>query len=76
MRCLSGREGYFVPNPGSCSTISCESGFSWGAVNPSSGANGAYQLLGHGQPWPIRGFRDRLRHHQIAATLDRSAWVC
>lgn len=75
MKCEPGSEGYFVPNPGSCSTLECESGLSWRAYNPS-GAEGAYQLLGHGQPWPIHGFHDRLIHHEIAATLGRSSWVC
>lgn len=47
MRCLPGREGYFVPNPGSCSTLECESGLSWWSVNTDSGAEWVYQLLGN-----------------------------
>lgn len=75
MKCTGGSEGWFVPNPGSCSTIACESGFSWSAYNPS-GAVGPYQLLGWGAPFPVHGFRDRLEHHILASRLSRSAWVC
>lgn len=46
MKCLPGREGWFVPNPGSCATLSNESGLNWWAVNDSSGAEWVYQLLG------------------------------
>lgn len=74
MKCLDGREGYFVPNVGSCSTIECESHFNWWAQNPS-GALWVYQLLGWGAP-PPSSFHNRLRNHEIAATLGRSAWVC
>lgn len=76
MRCTSGSEGYYVPNPGSCSTLECESHLSWSAYNTSSGADGVYQLLNHGEPWPVRTFKDRLEHHEIASTLSRSSWVC
>ena len=75
MRCHGGPEGWFVPNPGSCSTIACESKFSWTAANPS-GAIGVYQLLGHGAPWPADTFAKRLQHHRLASQLSRSAWVC
>ncbi len=70
--CYGGREGYFsVP----CYIIACESHGSWTAANPS-GAIGPYQLLGWGAPWPARSFRDRVRHHEIAAGLSLSNWVC
>lgn len=57
--------------------VSCESkgptaplGGDWTVSNSElSGAHGPYQLLGHGEPWPVRSFRDRLAHHRIAAAL-------
>lgn len=72
-RCHGGSQGYYaIP----CYVVACESGYSWGADNPSSSAAGPYQLLDtHPRPWPVRGFRDRLRHHQIAAGLSfPAAW--
>lgn len=51
-----------------CYIISCESGFSWGAANPS-GAVGPYQLLGWGAPFPVSGWSDKMRHHRIANSL-------
>lgn len=51
-----------------CYIISCESGFSWGAANPS-GAVGPYQLLGWGAPFPVRGWKDKIEHHRIAASI-------
>ncbi len=50
--------------------VNCESGGSWAAYNPS-GAEGPYQLLGQGAPWPVRSWRDRMRHHRIARALWR-----
>lgn len=52
--------------------VRCESGGSWTAANPS-GAQGPYQLLGHGQPWPVRTLQDKIRHHEIALSLWRSS---
>lgn len=52
--------------------VRCESGGSWGARN-ASGAEGPYQLLGHGQPWPVRTLADKIRHHEIALSLWRSS---
>jgi hypothetical protein len=73
IRCHGGWEGYYVIP---CYIVACESRFSWTAYNPS-GAAGVYQIMAfHGRPFPVRGFRDRLRHHQIAASLSLSAWVC
>lgn len=63
-----------------CSIISCESGFSWSAYNPS-GASGPYQLLGWGAPMPANTWARKLAHHRIAASVwaggaGRSNWVC
>lgn len=63
---------------------SATSGF-WRAYNPS-GAEGIYQLLGHGQPWPVivtwgprlwrkyETLKRMLAHHRIARSLPDSAW--
>jgi hypothetical protein len=56
-----------------CAVVACESGYSWGSYNPS-GALGPYQLLGWGAPFPVRSFRQRVRHHEIAAGLSISNW--
>lgn len=53
------------------SIVRCESGGSWSAYNPS-GALGPYQLLGHGAPWPVRGWHDKMEHHRIAGALYRA----
>ena len=53
-----------------CYIVDRESGFDWGAANPSSTARGPYQMLDiHGRPWPIRSEADKLEHHRIAAHL-------
>lgn len=52
--------------------VHAESGGSWTAHNPSSPARGPYQLLGHGEPWPVDSRADALRHHEIAEGLYRS----
>lgn len=50
--------------------VACEGGNNWTIVNhEGSGAHGPYQLLKHGEPWPVRTFADRLAHHRIAARL-------
>lgn len=65
VKCLGGRFGYFaIP----CSVVSCESGYSWSAENPS-GARGPYQFLGWSVPWPVRSFAHKLAHHRMAAYL-------
>jgi hypothetical protein len=70
-RCLPGREGTFaIP----CYIIECESHFNWWAMN-SSGAAYIYQLLGWGAP-PPSTFRNRVRNHEIAASLSLSNWAC
>jgi hypothetical protein len=71
-RCQRGSYGtWAIP----CYIIACESHFSWSAANPS-GAVGPYQELGWGAPFPVRNFRDKLRHHEIAHSLSLSNWVC
>jgi hypothetical protein len=51
-----------------CDIVSCESGGSWGAANPS-GAIGPYQFLGWAVPWPVRTKADQMAHHRQAAYL-------
>lgn len=76
VKCTPGKWGYWADiGSDTCQTIGCESGFSWGAANPSSSARGPYQLLDiHPRPWPVRGFWDKLAHHRIADYLSPSAW--
>jgi hypothetical protein len=53
--------------PGWC--VFAESGGSWTAHNPSSPARGPYQLLSHGEPWPVSTRAQAMEHHRIAASL-------
>jgi len=62
----------------------CESGGNYGAVNPSSGAGGAYQILpstwdlygGQGAPQDApKAEQDRIAA-EIWADSGGSAWVC
>ena len=64
--------------------VMCESGGDYGAVNPSSGAGGAYQILpstwdlygGHGEPQSApKEEQDRIAG-EIWADSGGSAWVC
>jgi septal ring factor EnvC (AmiA/AmiB activator) len=64
--------------------VMCESGGNYGAVNPSSGAGGAYQILpstwdlygGQGAPQDApKGEQDRIAA-EIWADSGGSAWVC
>ena len=64
--------------------VMCESGGDYGAVNPSSGAGGAYQILpstwelygGQGQPQNApKAEQDRIAA-EIWADSGGSAWVC
>lgn len=60
--------------------VSCESGGSWTAYNPS-GAAGPYQLLGWGAPFPATTWREKMENHRIAAELwaggaGAGNWVC
>lgn len=62
------------------SIVSCESGGSWSAYNPS-GASGPYQLLGWGAPYPANTWKQKMANHRIAASVwaggaGRSNWVC
>ncbi|HEY6550740.1 MAG TPA: transglycosylase family protein [Solirubrobacterales bacterium] len=64
--------------------VMCESGGNYGAVNPSSGAGGAYQILpstwqlygGNGAPQEAsKAEQDRIAE-EIWADSGSSAWVC
>ncbi len=64
--------------------VMCESGGNYGALNPSSGAGGAYQILpstwaqygGQGQPQDAsKDEQDRIAE-EIWADSGGSAWVC
>ncbi len=64
--------------------VMCESGGNYGAVNPSSGAGGAYQILpstwrlygGHGSPQGASKSEQDSIAAQIWADSGSSAWVC
>jgi septal ring factor EnvC (AmiA/AmiB activator) len=64
--------------------VACESGGSWGAVNPSSGAGGAYQILpstwrlygGSGLPQDASPAEQSRIAAQIWADSGPSAWEC
>ncbi len=72
--------GYAIPE----SIVKCESGGNYHAVNPSSGAGGAYQILpstwraygGQGLPQNApKAEQDRIAA-RIWAQVGSSAWVC
>lgn len=66
------------------SIVICESGGNWEAVNPSSGAGGAYQILpstwelygGEGNPEDAAPGEQSAIAAQIWADSGASAWVC
>lgn len=63
-----------APDGGGCWVIPewcvfAESGGSWTADNPTSDARGPYQLLGHGEPWPVTTRAQAMEHHRIAGAL-------
>jgi hypothetical protein len=66
------------------SIVMCESGGNWDAVNPSSGAGGAYQILpstwelygGEGNPEDASPAEQSAIAAQIWADSGASAWVC
>ena len=66
------------------SIVMCESGGNWDAVNPSSGAGGAYQILpstwelygGEGDPEDASPAEQSEIAAQIWADSGSSAWVC
>lgn len=72
--------GYSIPS----SIVDCESGGDWGAVNPSSGAGGAYQILpstwaaygGTGLPQDASPAEQSAIAARIYATQGSSAWSC
>ena len=66
------------------SIVMCESGGNWGAVNPSSGAGGAYQILpstwdlygGEGDPEDASPGAQSQIASEIWADSGGGAWVC
>lgn len=72
--------GYSIPSE----IVMCESGGNWGAVNPSSGAGGAYQILpstwaaygGSGAPQDASPAEQSAIAAQIYADSGGAAWVC
>lgn len=72
--------GYSIP----ASIVQCESGGNWSAVNPSSGAGGAYQILpstwaaygGQGLPQNASPAEQSRIAAAIWARQGASAWVC
>jgi hypothetical protein len=47
----------------------------WRAAN-ASGAVGPYQLLGWGAPYPADTPHEKVRNHEIAASLGLGNWAC
>lgn len=72
--------GYSIPS----SIVQCESGGNWSAVNPSSGAGGAYQILpstwaaygGTGAPQDASHAEQSAIAARIMASQGPSAWTC
>jgi muramidase (phage lysozyme) len=72
--------GYSIPS----SIVACESGGNYRAVNPSSGAGGAYQILpstwaaygGAGLPQNASPAEQNAIAAKIYAAQGASAWVC
>lgn len=69
--------GFSIPR----NIVMCESGGNYGAVNPSSGARGAYQILPstHASLCPDLGWSPRdqdICASRVWATQGRGAWVC
>lgn len=72
--------GYSIPG----SIVACESGGNYSAVNPSSGAGGAYQILpstwasygGQGLPQDASPAEQNAIAAKIYATQGASAWSC
>lgn len=72
---------YGQPSAVPCWIITRESRGSWAAWNPQAikgfHARGFYQLLGHGEPWPVlvrshyETLKRKLAHHRIARGLWR-----
>jgi hypothetical protein len=76
----AGSGGYSIP----AGIVQCESGGNYSAVNPSSGAGGAYQILpstwaaygGQGLPQDASPAEQGAIAAKIYATQGPSAWVC
>jgi peptidoglycan hydrolase-like protein with peptidoglycan-binding domain len=72
--------GYSIPS----SIVQCESGGNYSAVNPQSGAGGAYQIMpstwhaygGQGLPQDAPKSEQDAIAAKIYATVGPSAWVC
>lgn len=72
--------GYSIPS----SIVQCESGGNWSAVNPSSGAGGAYQILpstwaaygGTGAPQDASPAEQSAIASRIYASQGPGAWTC
>jgi len=72
--------GYAIPT----AIVMCESGGNWRAVNPSSGAGGAYQIMpstwvaygGQGLPQDASPAQQSRIAAEIWATQGPSAWSC
>jgi peptidoglycan hydrolase-like protein with peptidoglycan-binding domain len=77
---VSSTGGYAIP----AAIVMCESGGNWAAVNPSSGAGGAYQILpstwaaygGPGLPQDASPAQQSRIAAEIWATQGPSAWSC
>jgi peptidoglycan hydrolase-like protein with peptidoglycan-binding domain len=76
----TGSGGYSIP----ASIVQCESGGDYSAVNPSTGAGGAYQILpstwqaygGQGLPQDASPAEQSAIAARIYATQGASAWSC
>ncbi len=76
----SASSGYSIP----AGVVQCESGGNWSAVNSSSGAGGAYQILpstwaaygGTGSPQDASPAEQSAIAAKIYATQGPSAWTC
>ena len=72
--------GYVIPSY----IVKCESGGNWHAVNPSSGAGGAYQIMpstwqsygGTGLPQNASPAQQSAIASKIWATAGPGAWSC
>jgi hypothetical protein len=72
--------GYSIPS----AIVQCESGGNWSAVNPSSGAGGAYQILpstwaaygGTGSPQDASPAEQSAIASRIYASQGPGAWTC
>lgn len=79
-RATGGSGGYVIPGY----IVQCESGGNWSAVNPSSGAGGAYQIMpstwaaygGQGLPENASPAQQSQIASEIWAHQGPSAWTC